>query len=221
MGRNRRNPPGGYVYHVLNRANRRQTLFANHNDYEGFLQVVRETLIRHPIRILDYCIMPNHWHFMIWPEKNGQLAAFMHYLTATHATRWNIAHGLGGTGHVYQGGYKYFPVETDDHYFRAKRYVVRNALRACLVERAEHWRWSSLWLPAHFALCEGPLAVGSDWLNWVNEAPSDEELASLRRAVHRGSPFGNPDWQEQVALELDLMSTLRRRGRPSKCAALN
>lgn len=214
MGRRRRNPPGGYVYHVLNRANRRQRLFEYPSDYEAFVRVVNEALLLHPMRIVDFSLMPNHWHFVVWPEQDGQLAAFMHHVTTTHATRWNLAHGLTGTGHVYQGPYKYFPVETDDHYYRLRRYVVRNALRAGLVERAELWPWCSLWQPSKIPLSEGPLALGSRWLEWVNEPESDQELADIRRAVRQGSPYGNEDWQKRTARELDLESTLRGRGRP-------
>ena len=105
MPRSRRNPPAGYIYHVLNRANRRQTLFECTSDFEAMIAVVLETCLLHPLRILDYCLMPNHWHFVMWPCEDDQLAAFMHHLTTTHATRWNRAHRVSGTGHVYRGPY--------------------------------------------------------------------------------------------------------------------
>jgi putative transposase len=140
----------------------------------------------------------------------------MHHLTTTHATRWNRAHGLTGTGHVYQGPYKYFPVEQDEHYYPVSRYIVRNALRAGLVTRAEDWPWCSLWTPAKVPLSEAPLPVGSQWLDWVNEPQSEEELAAVRESVRRGSPFGNDAWQKQIALEMGLTSTLRGRGRSSR-----
>ena len=89
--------------------------------------------------------MPNHWHLLLWPEGDGDLATFMQRLTITHVRRWQQHRGYVGLGHVYQGRYKSFPVESDAHFWVVARYVERNALRADLVLRAEEWRWSSLW----------------------------------------------------------------------------
>jgi putative transposase len=89
--------------------------------------------------------MPNHWHLLLWPERDGELAAFMQRLTITHVRRWQEHRGYAGLGHVYQGRYKSFPVESDEHFWVVARYIERNALRASLVLRAEEWRWSSLW----------------------------------------------------------------------------
>jgi putative transposase len=69
----------------------------------------------------------------------------MQRLTITHVRRWQQHRGYAGLGHVYQGRYKSFPVESDEHFWVVARYVERNALRANLVLRAEQWRWSSLW----------------------------------------------------------------------------
>ncbi len=59
--------------------------------------------------------MPNHWHMVLWPEKEGQLTAFLRWLTHTHRLRWHAHYHTGGTGHTYQGRCKSFPVESDDH----------------------------------------------------------------------------------------------------------
>src|SRR5947207_1789792 len=144
MPRRPRVAPGGYVYHALNRAVARLPLFQNNGDYEAFERVVDEALARHPIRLLAYCLMPNHWHFVLWPEKDGELTAFLRWLTHTHTQRWHAHYHTAGTGHLYQGRFKSFPIEEDDHLLTVCRYVERNALRAGLVRRAEDWRWSSL-----------------------------------------------------------------------------
>src|SRR5205085_8782614 len=113
-------------------------------DFQAFEGVLRETRDRTPIRICAYSLMPNHWHLLLWPKHDGDMAAFMQRLTIKHARRWQEHREYAGLGHVYQARYKSFPVQSDEHFFAVARYVERNALRAHLVRRAEEWRWSSL-----------------------------------------------------------------------------
>src|SRR5271157_5754969 len=149
MARTARVAPGGMVFHVLNRGVARMQLFEKAVDYQAFEQVLRDTLDQSPMRICAYAVMPNHWHLLLWPECDGELTAFMQRLTITHVRRWQEHRGYAGLGHVYQGRYKSFPVESDEHFWVVARYVERNALRANLVLRAEEWRWSSLWQRCH------------------------------------------------------------------------
>ena len=222
MTRAARVAPPGYVYHVLNRAVARLPLFQKEGDYAAFERVMAEASDEHPTRLLAYCLMPNHWHFVIWPERGGELTAFMQWLPHTHTMRWHTHYHTLGSGHLYQGRFKSFPVAEDAHFFTVVRYVERNALRANLVKRAENWRWSSLWRRQHsgtqpvIPLADGPLPLPSDWLALVNRPETEAELTALRQSVNRGAPFGNPDWQEQIARRYNIEYTLRPRGRPKK-----
>ncbi len=125
-----------------------------------------------------------------------------------------------GLGHVYQGRYKSFPVEEDEHFLAVARYVERNALRANLVVRAEEWRWSSLWRRCRgtaedkAVLAAWPLEVPEDWLERVNRADNESELEALRRSVQRGRPYGATEWQKRIAKRLGLESAYRSPGRP-------
>ena len=181
MPRGKRCCPGETVFHVLNRGNGRQTLFFGPGDYGAFIGVVKEALLIVPMRILGYCFMPNHWHFVLWPELDDQLSAFMHQLTTTHVRRWQKAHRREGEGHVYQGPFKSFPVESDEHLYTVCRYVERNPVRAGLVERAEDWPWSSAWArlypddPGGLPLCGWPIPQPADWLDRVSQALSGAE----------------------------------------------
>src|SRR5258705_9836555 len=141
-----RKAPGGMVYHVLNRANGRLRLFKKEQDFQAFERVLLAAWERVPIRILSWCVMSNHWHLVLWPKKDGELTAFMRWLTLTHAERWKHAHDAVGHGHLYQGRFKSFPIEEDEHLLAVLRYVERNPLRAKLVRRAEAWRWGSLFV---------------------------------------------------------------------------
>src|SRR5579872_200365 len=145
MPRTNRVTPGGMVFPVLNRGVGRMRLFDSDADYLAFENILEETFVVQPMRLLSYCLMPNHWHFVLWPKEDGDLAAFMQRLTVTHVTRWQRHKKRVGYGHVYQGRFKSFPVSSDEYFFQVVRYVERNALRAGLIRQAERWRWSSLW----------------------------------------------------------------------------
>jgi len=106
MSRVARVAPGGVVFHVLNRGVGRMKLFETDGDYAAFERVLEETLAVRPTRLLAYCVMPNHWHLMLWPRTDGEMADFMQRLTITHVRRWVEYRRVVGSGHVYQGRYK-------------------------------------------------------------------------------------------------------------------
>lgn len=208
------------VFHVLNRGVARMPVFEKADDYEAFERVLSETLQKAPMRICSYCVMPNHWHMLVWPEHDGDLGRFLQRLTITHVRRWQEHRHCVGLGHVYQGRYKSFPVEEDEHFLGVARYVERNALRANLVVRAEEWRWSSLWRRERGGaqekdiLAPWPVARPDHWIERVNRPDNEKEQEALRRSVQRGRPYGAPAWQCDMAKRLGLESAYRSRGRP-------
>jgi len=218
MPRTARVAPGGMVFHVLNRGVGRMRVFEADEDCAAWERAIEETLRVAPIRICAYCWMPNHWHFVLWPQRDGELSEFMQRLTNMHAQRWQRAKRRVGYGHLYQGRFKSFPVESDEHFYGVARYVERNALRAGLVERAEDWAWGSLWRRARGLrqplLSAWPLEEPREWVEHVNRPQTEAELAAIRRSVRRGSPYGSLGWSEQAAEQLGWQSTLDPRGRP-------
>jgi putative transposase len=223
MPRTARQSPGGTIFHVLNRGNARDPIFNKDSDFAAFEKVLAETQERVLVRILSYCLMPNHWHLVLWPLNDGDLGRFMQRLTTTHVRRWHLHHHSVGTGHLYQGTYKSFPIEADDHLYTVLRYVERNPVRPTLVERAQDWRWSSLWHWTHPqdhedkpVLCPWPIPRPTDWITRVNRALTKKELEAVQASVIRGRPFGSQVWQESTAKQLGLESTFRSRGRPPK-----
>ena len=222
MGRPHRAAEGGYVYHVLNRANARMTIFEDAGDYEAFEKALAQAVERTQTRLLAYCLMPNHWHLIVWPRKDGELSRFVGWLTLTHTQRWHAHRHSTGAGHVYQGRFKSFPIQEDEHFYTVARYVERNALRANLARRAEQWRWGSLyrWLRGSAEdkelLAAWPVSRKSKWGDHVNAPQTAAELAAVRRSVQRGQPFGDESWQARAVRRLGLESTLRPPGRPKK-----
>jgi putative transposase len=193
MPRTARAAVGGYCYHVINRGNERAQVFHEDDDYHAFVRLLRQGCVRVPMRVVGYCLMPNHFHCVLWPAGDDHMARWMDWLLTTHVGRYRKRYG--GSGHVWQGRYKAFPIEQDDHLLTVLRYVERNALRANLVGRAEDWPWSSLrdlLVPSALPwLDPGPVARGTDWVRHVNDAQTEAELARLRRSVSRGVPFGS------------------------------
>jgi len=226
MPRRARSIKGGLVYHILNRANARMTIFEKEADYAAFERVLEEAYAREPLRILGYCVMPNHWHMVVWPKRGAdrQVSEFCRWLTVTHTQRWHAHHHTSGTGHLYQGRFKSFPVESDDHLYTVLRYVERNSVRANLVDKAEAWRWSSAGRyycgdeKARSLLADWPAPRPRDWRSIVNSTQTQGELAALRRSVQRGRPYGSDAWCKRTIARLGLEWTVRPRGRPRKTA---
>ena len=136
---------GGIPYHCLNRSNGRVTIFHDDAEYHHFESILQEGVDLIGMRILAYCIMPNHFHLVLYPINNGDMGEFMRWVTTTHVRQRRTRTETIGHGHLYQGTYKSFPVETDNYLQQLIQYVEQNPLRAKLVTRAEHWKWSSLW----------------------------------------------------------------------------
>jgi len=220
MPRRLRLSTGGLAYHVLNRAVGRGRLFDDDADYQAMERVIAQTHQRLPMRIVSYCLMPNHWHFVLWPREDGELSEFLRLMTVTHTQRWHAHHHTAGTGPLYQGRFKSFPIQKDEHFLTVCRYVERNAVRANLVKSAQQWPWGSLakrlakqppaWL---LRMPQWPVDPPAGWTARVNRAESAAELEKLRQSVKRGCPYGDDRWQNRTAKQLGLESTLRPRGR--------
>ena len=213
------------IFHVFNRGNARETIFFDDADYEAFEKVLADTMEQVSMRVLGYCLMPNHWHLVLWPVHDGDLARFVQRLTTTHVRRWHRDRQSVGGGYVYQGNYKSFPIQRDDHLLTVLRYVVCNPVRSGLVTRAAQWRFSSFWRWLHPGenkdgprLGAWPVARPADWKARVNRAIGKKELEAIRLSVVRGRPFGDEDWQKRTTKRLGLESTFRSRGRPRKAA---
>lgn len=216
MPSRRRPATAGVICHVLNRGVRRLRLFDESQDYLAFCRVVREAQARVPVRCLGYCLMPNHFHLVLWPQTDTELSAFMSWLLTTHSKRWHAWRQTAGTGHVYQGRFKAFPVSCDTHFLRLCRYVERNAVRAGLVSRPEHWPWCSLAQRAGgeslVMLTDWPVERPPDWLELVQLDVTDE-TREVRHAVRGSTPYGPEEWRLKITEELQQSTSATPRPR--------
>ena len=222
MGRVKRADAAGSTYHMLNRANRRATIFEKVADYEAFERILVEAVSKFEIDLFSYCLMPNHWHLVVRPMVDGEMSRFAQWLTLTHTQRYHAYHHTAGEGHLYQGRFKSFPIQDDEYFLTVNRYVERNAFAADLCKSPELWRFGSLWrwkqgsTAEKSLLAAWPIPRRSNWIEWVRTPLSTRELDRLKWCIQRGSPFGDEHWVEATAREFNLESALRPRGRPRK-----
>lgn len=211
MPRIPRGQQAGYAYHVINRGNDRATVFHKAQDYEAFLSILAIAKARHPVKVLAFTLMPNHFHFVLEASHQNSLSQFMQWLMTSHVRRYHSHYG--GTGHVWQGRFKSFPIQRDEHLLTVLRYVLQNPVRSGLVASMAAWPWSS-WNRRELAdPC--PVEIEMDWLEKMDESLSAQQVTSVRESVNRQRPFGEPAWQSKIASLFGLESTLRSRGRPA------
>jgi putative transposase len=216
MPRTSRSAIGGLVYHVLNRGNGRMKIFRKPGDYQAFIELIVEAKKRAAVEIFDFCLMPNHWHLVLRPRRDGDLAVFFSWLTNTHVKRYR-GHYRRTSGHLYQGRYKSFAVQEDGYLLTLLRYVEANPLRAKLVKRAQNWRWGSLGCEGKWAkaiLDEWPIDRPRNWAALVNEPAAASERERLKLSFDRGQPLGDASWTRRMAARMGLQYTLNPRGRP-------
>ncbi len=220
MARTLRVALGGYCYHVLNRGNGRRAVFHKEGDFHAFLQLLRAADDNVPMRLLAFCLMPNHFHLALWPRQDGQLSNYMAWLLTAHVRRYHKHYH--SSGHVWQGRFKSFPIEDDDHLLTVLRYIERNPVRANLVASAQDWVWSSAASGPEAdtrprpLLDPGPVPRPAPWLQHVNEPQTEAEVERLRECTRRGRPYGSLSWMSQTARRLGLEASLRPLGCPRK-----
>jgi len=221
MARKPRIDVGEYPYHVLNRANARLPIFFKEADYEMFESILEDACDEYDMRILAYCLMPNHFHLVLYPRKDGDLQKFMQWVTLTHTQRWHTKNNSTGTGHLYQGRYKSVLVQDDAHLLGLIRYVERNPLRANLVKKLNNWHFSSYWRRRNGTaeqrrmLADWPIDVPKDYDEFVHEPVTAEELREIREAVQRQQLYGSGKWVTDLGKKFKI-SERKPRGRPTK-----
>lgn len=195
-----RRPPlaaGDLVYHVLNRRVGRLPLFEKALDYLAFEQILAKAYARSHVRIAAYCLMLNHWHLLLWSRQDGEPSEILRWISVTHTQRWHAHHHTAGTDPLYQGRFRSFPIQPDEHFLTLASYVERNARRTQLALRAEEGQWSSLWrrTQGNSKLTawpsDWPVEQPCHWLTFVNRDQSLSDLEARWLSVQRGCPFGD------------------------------
>ena len=183
--------PDGIPQHIVNRGNKRATVFAGSADFLGFVAALADATERTTVRLVAFCLMPNHWHLILWPVHGCEVSSYMQLVMNAHIREMQRRHGTAGTGHIYQGRFKNSAILSERQFVNVCRYVEANPVSAGLVSRAEEWRWSSLVLdgPAEDLriLSPWPFPRPRRWLDEVNRPQSDAIERQIKRSLRRQS----------------------------------
>lgn len=122
----------GLPHHITHRGNHRDETFRDAEDYRVYLRLLRKALSRYEVKLWSYCLMPNHIHLVAIPSREDSLSEMIRRAHRKYAELFN---GLyDSAGHLWQGRFG-SAVMDEEYLFNAVRYVERNPVRACLVNR--------------------------------------------------------------------------------------
>lgn len=222
MPRSLRIDVGGEIYHCINRAVGRQTIFKEDKDYKRFESILQEVVDITDMHILAYSIMPTHFHLVLSPENDGELSNFMKRITVTHTQRYRAITQTVGYGPIYQGRYKSFIIQNNIHLLTVLRYVERNPLTARLVQDVLRWKYGSVYRRYMGTdeekrllstwVCDEP----KNYLQHLAQPFTTKEIRKITQSEVKGIPFGDDDYILKIVKKYGLISTLRKRGRPKK-----
>ena len=208
-------------YHITQRGNGRQQLFFEERDYGLYLDLLATYCEEVALRIWAYCLMPNHVHLIVLPERATSMAGAMRRINADYARYFNLKNRR--CGHVWQS--RYFSTPMDEaHFWQAMAYTERNPVRAGLIWRADDYAWSSAKLRRPNAprglIDLRPWRQQYDWERWrtVLETSIGEEAFGLRlqEASRRGRPLGDAEFTEGLEKRCGRRLTRLPAGRSKK-----
>ena len=214
----------GAVYHVTSRGNRREPIFEDDQDRLSLLTVVSQSMERFDATVLAYCLMDNHYHFVIHTRR-ANLSQLMRQLNGVYTQTYNRRHGKAG--HLFQGRFKAILVDQDAYLLEVCRYVELNPVRARIVRDPGKWPWSSY--VAHTGGASSPAwldtaAVHGYVLGRDAVTNADTRRAATRYAALVASGKGVKLWDEALAQQMYLgdqtfIETMQKRIEPARAGS--
>jgi len=204
MPRNSRCVLPGLPYHITQRGTNRQTIFHTAADRRAYLGLIRENLDDAGVRALAYCLMTNHVHWVVVPEREDSLAVLFRRAHGRYAQTWNALRRR--SGHAWQNRFYSCPL-AGNRLWIALRYVEQNPVRALLARSPEEYEWSSA--RAHLTGERDRSRVldmdfwrrsgGAETWREIHGSPEDALATQLlRRCTYAGRPFGGEEFVEKI-----------------------
>ena len=221
----------GALYHVTSRGNRREEIYLDDKDREGYLELLGEVCERHNWTVHAYCLMTNHYHVLVeTPDAN--LSKGMRQLNGVYTVRFNRRHGRDG--HVFQGRYKAVIVQKDSHLLELSRYVVLNPVRAGMVNEAGAYGWSSYramvgdgsispWLDADWLLAQFGTTKGEAMVRYAQFVSDGVGVSSPWEGLQHHVFLGDEGFVAQFCNEqsLELLSEVSKAQRRALASPLH
>jgi putative transposase len=210
MARIARATAAGIPHHITQRGNRRMPTFFRDEDYQAYIELMREWCLKCHVAIWAYCLMPNHIHLIAVPESDDGLRRGIGEAHRRYSRMINLRENW--RGHLWQGRFSSFSM--DENYLLATaRYIEMNPVRARLTQGPQSWRWSSA--RAHLAGKDDELVkvsplleMAGDWRLFLSSEAEEEQMNNIRRHERTGRPLGSSGFVEK--LESTLERTLKR-----------
>ena len=191
----------GLPHHVTQRGNYKQSIFESRRDYVKYLYLMKERSIKYKVDIISYCLMKNHVHFVVVPDKQDSCARLFRDVHAFYS-RYKHSN-RDKKGHLWQGRY-YSCVMSDSHLYQAIRYVEMNPVRAGIVRYPGEYFWSSA--REHLGMESNPvlrtkniefygkkLVSSENWYSYLNQK-DDNLVRQIRKMTKSGKVLGDDDF---------------------------
>lgn len=140
MPRQARRKSESRIYHVMLRGINHQQIFEDPEDFEKFLQILKDCKAVSEYKLFAYCLMGNHIHLLVQEDKESIEQAMKRI--ATRFVYWyNIKYQRAG--HLFQDRFKSEPVEDDSYFLTVIRYIHQNPVKAGLCRNLSDYKFSS------------------------------------------------------------------------------
>ena len=195
----------GIPHHVTQRGNRRQPTFFQESDYQLYLDLAREWCHERGVQVWSYCLMPNHVHLIVVPDREESLGEAIGEIHRRYTRAINFR--MGWRGHLWQGRFHSFPMD-EDYLLATARYIEMNPVKAGLVGTPKDYLWSSArhYLGEH----DDPLLAASplgflidDWCGFLSSSDDVLRIESIRRAERSGRPLGSDSFVSKMEKTLN------------------
>lgn len=213
--------------HVVHRGHCREPVFFEDQDYAVYMYRLKSGCRRYGIAIHSYCLMTNHVHILLTPEKAENISGFMQYVGRHYVPYINYKYGRSGT--LWEGRFKASLVDSANYLLSVMRYIELNPVRAGMVLSPSEYRWSSFkhntgqriisTITEHdiFVDLGSSLAKSKEWyLGSFNDVLSEEAIKNITAAWVTGTPIGSETFKEKIEQVLGRSVGLARKGAPKK-----
>ena len=195
----------GFPHHITQRGNRKTDIFLDDIDRRTYLKLLAVFSKQHSLKTWAYCLMDNHVHLIVVPERQESLSKTLQLVHGDYAGYFNARHSK--SGHLWQGRFK-GSILDDRHLWNAVRYVERNPVRAGIIDRAELYYWSSA--ATHCGMRRDKLVsddlplIGEvpNWKAWLDEREQNDELKFIRERTLTGRPCASDEFTRALEIKL-------------------